>query len=227
MGVRKNPSQHEPAIPPASRLTQTPVTNPKILQKKSRAACLFPSVSGYCLDLTPRFETRITGTQSENIPYFVEGDTRYAMEIPLGVTASRDEGEAVFHFRDLGGTLTMKPSPFNPDDPFSGPALETYRKAALGFVPAGATDISIKAEAPNPLTFHGWSSHCFTVAYQLPGRRFLQSVTFLNFSARQQILLVASAPADHFIRVEALVLEMMGAWRTLRPGESITVPPPL
>jgi len=38
MGVRKNSPQHEPAIPPASRLTQPPVTNSKNLQKKSRAA---------------------------------------------------------------------------------------------------------------------------------------------------------------------------------------------
>ncbi len=189
--------------------------------------CLFSSVSGYCLDLTPRFVTRITGTQSENIPYFVEGDTRFAMELPLGVTASRDEGEAVFHFRDVEGTLAMKPSPFKPDDPFNGPALEAYRKATLKFVPLGATDISIKAEVPNPLTFHGWTSYRFTVAWQVPGRSFLQSVTFLNFSARQQILLIASAPVDQFARMEALVLEMMGAWRTLRPGESITVPPPL
>ncbi|MCX6966224.1 MAG: hypothetical protein NTZ46_00315 [Verrucomicrobia bacterium] len=190
-------------------------------------ACLFPSLSGYCLDLTPRFVTRITRAQSENMPYFVEGDTRYSMELPLGVTASRGEGAAAFHFRDLDGTLTMKPSPFKPDEPFSGSALDAYRKVALGFVPAGATDISIKAEAPNPLTFHGWTSHRFTVAYQLPGRSHLQSVTFLNFSAKQQILLISDAPTNEFERVERLVMDIMGAWRTLRPGESIAVPPPL
>ena len=193
----------------------------------SCAACLFASQSSYCLDLTPHFVTRVTGDQSENIPYFVEGDTKYSLELPRGVSASRGEGEAIFIFRDFDGTLTMRPSPFKPDDPFSGPALEAYRKAALGFVPSGATGISIKQETPNPLTFNGWTSHRFTVAYQLPGRSFLLSVTFLNFSAKQQILLITSAPTNHFERVEALTLTMMNAWRMLRPGESIAVPPPL
>lgn len=190
-------------------------------------ACLFALQSGYCLDLTPRFVTRITGNQSENIPYFVEGETRYSMELPRGVATMRGEGEALFIFRDLDGTLTIKASPFKPDVPFSGAPLEDYRKAALGLVPAGATNIFIKTEAPNPLTFNGWTSHGFTVAYQLPGRSFFLSVTFLNFSANQQILLITSAPSKSFEQAESLTLAIMGAWRTLRPGENIAFPPPL
>ncbi|MEI7957724.1 MAG: hypothetical protein WCI40_01340 [Verrucomicrobiota bacterium] len=193
----------------------------------SCAACLFTAHSGYGLDLTPRFVTRITGTQNENIPYFMEGETRYSMELPRGVSALGGEGEAIFIFRDIDGSLTMKASPFKPNDPFSGTTLESYRKAALGFVPAGATDISIKQETPDPLTFNGWRSHGFTVAYVLPGRSFFQSVTFLNFNENQQIALITSAPSKSFERAESLTLAIMSAWRKLRPGESIAVPPPL
>jgi len=193
----------------------------------SCAAYLFAAHSGYSLDLTPHFVTRVTGAESASIPYFTEGDTRYSLEMPPSVSASANESGAVFYFREIEGSLTLRSSPFKPDAPFSGEALEAYRKAALGWVPAGATDIALKRETPNPFPFNGWISQRFTMAYQLPGRSFLLSVTFLNFSAQQQILLITSAPMNQFERAEALTLNLVKAWRKLRPGESIAVPPPL
>ena len=191
----------------------------------STFACLFTLQNAWSLDLTPHFVTRITGNQTEDIPYFLDGDTRYSAELPRGVSASQGEGTAIFNYQYLEGSLTMRPSPFKPDVLFGGPALEAYRKVALGFVPAGATDASIQQENPNPLTFNGWTSHRFTIGYQLPGRSFLQSVTFLNFSDRQQIVLITCAPRKNFEKAEALTDEIMGRWRKLRPGENIAFPP--
>ena len=193
----------------------------------SSTACLLAAHSGYSLDLTPRFVTRVTGTTSESIPYFVDGDARYSLEMPRGVSASGSEGQTLFYFRDIEGSLTLRSSPFKPVAAFSSETLEAYRKAAWGWVPAGATDIALKQETPNPIPFNGWISHRFTLAYQLPGRSFMLSVTFLNFSAQGQILLITNAPMNHFKQAEALTLNLMNAWRKLQPGESIAVPPPL
>ena len=191
------------------------------------AAYLLIANFGYALDLTPRFVTRVTDNQSELIPYFTDGDTKYSMEMPRGVSASQDDGNVVFRFRDLDGKLTIKPSPLKPSDLFSGSTLETYRKEALALVPPQATDVVLKQEASNPLSFNGWASYRVTYGYKFPGRTFLLSATFLNFSEKQQILLVTTGTPSDFERIESLSYHLLGAWRQLRPGESIAVPPPM
>lgn len=192
------------------------------------AAILASSGTGRALDLTPHFVSRVTAARTEQIPYFVEGETKYSLLLPAETTASGEPGEVTFCFGKLeGASLVIKPSPFQPALAFSGPALETYRKALPQFLPPKAEEIAVQSEQPYPLPINGWSGQSFTLAYKLPGRAFLQSVTFLNFSAHQQIVLIVTAPSAQFEQASALSLRMMRSWRSLLPGENLAVPPQL
>ena len=189
-------------------------------------AWLLAVAASSAVDLTPHFVTRGTGEGAIQVPYFLEGETRYSLQIPPGVRTLGGAGEVTFYFNELdGASFTMKASPFKPDVPFTGPSLETYRQALSRFLPPGAQAPTPKSEDPDPLPGRGWAGHRFTLDYKLPGRAFVQSVTYLNFSDRQQIVLIITAPAPLFQKAEEISLRMMNSWRDLSPHEDLAVPP--
>ncbi|MEI8233657.1 MAG: hypothetical protein WCH57_03115 [Verrucomicrobiota bacterium] len=191
--------------------------------------CCLVAPSAPAFDLTPHFITRITKGQAEHIPTFRDGETQYTVTLPGGVTAaSGGPGETVFYFRDFPeASFQMKASPFAQQPPFNGPALQTYRRHALQCAPTGATDIALQEETADPFPFNDWSSYRYTLSYKLPGRSFLQSVTFLNLGSSQQILLVTHAPSAEFERASSLSWDILRTWRPVSPGEDLSVPPPL
>lgn len=184
------------------------------------------SATGWSVDLTPHFVTRMTAARSERLPFFREGETRYSLQPPAGASVSGGDGETVFHLNHLdGATVVLRNSPFQPSLAFAGPSLETYRKALPQFLPRQAGAVEVQDE--KTLEINGWSSLALTMTYKLPGRAFKQAVIFLNYSESQQFALTIAAPAEHFAEAQALSLRMMRTWRTLLPGENLEVPPPL
>ena len=188
------------------------------------AGMLATVTTGCALDLTPHFVTN----EAVQIPCFFEGKTKYMVRPPTGVTTSGGDGEVTFYFSQLNGaSFTMQPSPFQPSMPFSDAALEGYQKALTSFLPRGAQEVALRKEEQPALKINDWSGYKFTVDYKLPGRSCAQSVTYLNFSAQQQIVLIVTAPTEDLQKAEALALRIMQTWHTLQPGEDPTVPPPI
>ena len=184
---------------------------------------LAAGTTGRALDLTPHFVT----DGALQIPCFFEGKTKSMVRPPEGVTTSGGDGEVTFYFSQLNGaTFTMRSSPFKPSTPFSGAELESYQKALASFLPQGGQDMVLKKAEPSPLNTNGWSGYQFTQDFKLPGRSCTQSVTYLNFSSEQQIVLIVSAPTEDFQKAEALALRIMYSWRVLQPNDDPTFLPP-
>lgn len=187
------------------------------------AGALVAVTAGRAIDLTPHF----VADGAVQIPCFFEGKTKSMVRPPEGVTTSGGDGEVTFYFSQLGGaSFTMRPSPFKPSTPFSGAELEVYQKALASFLPQGGQDVVLKKAEPSPLNTNGWSGYRFTQDYKLPGRSLTQSVTYLNFSAEQQIALIVTAPTEDFQKAETIALRIMFSWRVLKPNEDPTILPP-
>ena len=181
--------------------------------------------TGRALDLTPHIVKRVTLQRSEDCPYFLDGKTRYKVNLPAKTSIWGEKGVAHFSFADMDGAVyVMKASPLKADLPFSGPSLEVYRQAVLSFIPEKATDVAIQKEKPNPLSINEWTSYEFIVASNSSGTRLMQSVTFLNFSPTEQIVLITTATGKQFDLAATKSSEIIRSLRSLQPDEDLSAP---
>ena len=177
------------------------------------------------IDLTPHIVQRVMHQRSYDCPYFLDGKTRYTVNLPFGASVWGEKGVAHFNFADTDGAgFVMQSSPLTPGLPFSGPSLEVYRRTALSFIPDKATDPAIAKEKPNSLAINEWGSFEFIVTSNIPGMRMMQSVTFLNFSPSDQIVLVTTAGANHFKEAVTKSSEIMRSFRKVEPNEDLSAP---
>ena len=118
----------------------------------------------------------------------------------------------------------MKVSPLNPNVPFAGNDLESYRQIALQMPSKGSTNISIAKEIPDALLTSGWPSYRFIVESIVWGTRSKQAVTFLNFSPTEQILLVTTAEAGQFEAAMLKSSQIINSFHQLPPDEDLAAP---
>ncbi len=175
------------------------------------------------LDLAPRYVTRVTATESLRIPYFVDGSAKYTVYLPNAMTFYEDQGGTAFLFDQLeGATLVMKASLLSPSVPFS--KEDVYGKQALQTFSEPAQDI-VRQTGGVSLSLPGAENLTLVYDYKLPGRRFVQAVSFVNYSREQQIMLIVTAPADCFEKALSLSTEMLSSWRAVKPGEDLSLAP--
>jgi hypothetical protein len=175
------------------------------------------------IDLTPHFVTRVTGAGSLRIPFFLEGTTRYTFDLPQDVTISEEAGGVSFVFNRLeGASFIIKPSPFTPAQEFGAPGFE---KQALASLPPGADEILSQPGKATPLSFTGAKFQGFAYSFRLPGRRFIQAVSFVNYSNDQQVMLIVTATAGGFDQALSISNQMLHSWRKVLPGEDLSAIP--
>jgi len=181
--------------------------------------------SSGALDLNPQFvQMQVNGNRFD-CPYFLDGKTRYSAHFPARTSICGDKGGAFFMFSEpQGATLAMRPSTVSPQTPFREPDLQIYRKALLSFVAAHATDVKIEKQEVNPRSKCLWNICRFTVSSSLPGMRIMQEITFLNFSATQQIVLITTADASTFGQAADNTLQILNTFRSIPAGVDLAAP---
>ena len=171
----------------------------------------------FALDLTPKtYEVPTSNGMSRTRFYFVDGDGKYTVNTNVHTKVSGQRGETVFSFERLqGATLLIKISPHQPDLEFGDQELETYRKTAASFTPAGAVRKGDQEEVSNAFFIEGRSSHGFVSSYTIPGSTIRQSVTFLNLTPKQQIILVTTAFATEFEAAQKQSAQIIDSWHKI------------
>jgi hypothetical protein len=151
------------------------------------------------LDLTPH-ETTVTNDGPPVKRYFFQdGNKRLSFRIDKKMTVIGASDSAAFRFNDIRNAgMKLSKSQSNPQVPFDQKNLEPYRSAARSFVPANATDVQFEEEKPNAIAINGWVSQQFILNYKLFGFPYRCSVTFLNYSEKEQIVLDVRAPAADY-----------------------------
>lgn len=131
--------------------------------------------------------------------FFQDEGKRLLFRIDGKTSVSGSATQAVFHFSDiLNATTRLSKSGMTPQIPFDEKNLEQYRTVARGYLSGQATDVQIVEELPDAIPINGWASHQIVFSYKILGAPFRQSVTFLNYSATQQLVFdVASPDVDY------------------------------
>lgn len=169
------------------------------------------------LDLTPR---EITITE-EGPPvqryYFQDEARRLSFKIDNKMTVSGASSSATFRFHDLNTAgMKLSQSPFAPAMRFDEKNAGTYRDSARTFLPSDAVAVQLEKEAPDAIAINGWVSRQFTFSYTLFGVPYRSTVTFLNFSAEQQLVLHVNAAASDYAKAYARSYNVLNSIGELR-----------
>lgn len=165
------------------------------------ALLLIGLVSGkvHALDLTPHEVTPGSDGPQMKRYFFQDGSKRLTFRIASNMTVGGANDTAAFGFNDVKtGAMKLSKSRFNSEVAFDEKNLEIYRTAARALLPPDAKNVQLEGEKPNAVAINGWTSHQFSFTYNLFGFPYRRSVTFLNYSEKEQIIFDVSAPAPDY-----------------------------
>ncbi len=162
------------------------------------------STNAYALDLTPREIPAAHDGPPVKRYFFQDRDKRVVFRVDTNMSVSGENNMAMFQFRDLpGAEMKLIPSPRHPDLPFDEKGLDDYRAVARGLVPANATQVEFIEERAEAIPINGWTSYEFVFIYNRAGSPCRHSITFLNYTDKQQILVQVSAHGEDFDKAYA------------------------
>ena len=172
------------------------------------------------VDLSPKFFTTKLGNFTLLRPYFVEGDKKWGLSIDGETEVSEDNGGPVFRFSTIPqATVHWSRSPAPATTGFSPEALPGYLKLAQSMLGNGAREITNEPPALNVLPIEDWRSFRVVFTYTVGGTLARKSVTFVNISATQQIVIVADARQKDFAEVARRSDDLIRQWHLVQPGE--------
>jgi hypothetical protein len=183
------------------------------------AVCV-PALRASAVDLTPRFvDTFVDGVTTHRL-YFADGDQKIGLSINRETTVEAGAGGTVFRFPKFSDILfILKHSPMSADQAFEGVTLERYREAARRLLPPGAQNIQALGEEPDPITINSWRSYRFTYSCESTGSLRKQTITFLNISAEEQLVLIVTAIEQNFPEAAARSWQIIRSWQPILPGQ--------
>lgn len=156
------------------------------------------------LDLSPRELIIERDAPSVKRYFFQDGDKRLAFRIDPDTAVSGGGDSVAFQFGDSQNALmTIRRSRMGPQNPFDEQNLRTYRAAARELFPAMVNDVQLVEEKPNAISINEWTSYQFVFVYKVYGSVYRRTITFLNYSEREQFIVDVAAPAQEFDRIYA------------------------
>lgn len=182
----------------------------------------FCAPSSQALDLTPHeVSSTIAGIPSLRF-YFHNDGQRLSFRIDNQMTVSGGKDSAKFRFQDLNTAgMKISKSPLDPTMPFDEKNAEAYREAARGFLPKDAKAIQLEEEKPDAIPINGWTTQQYTFTYILFGVPYRCVLTFINFSATQQIVFEVSAGAEDYGKAAARSYRVLNSLGEMRAEDGV------
>lgn len=178
------------------------------------------SSASLAVDLTPHYLDIANGSVADRVLYFNDGTKKIGVTLDRETEVVAEAGSVSFFFTTLPGTnLNIRESTLTTEVPFSDKSLELYRSAALLLVPKGIKDAKIESEESDPIPVNNWHSYRFVFAYYTGTVAAKRSVTFLNVSEKQQLILVVTATAQNFAAAAVRSHQIICSWHELQPSE--------
>ena len=151
------------------------------------------------LDLTPHEMALANDGPPIRRYFFQDANKRLGFRMDDKMTASGASDSAVFRFNDIKtAAMKLSKSPMKPEVLFDEKNLESYRAAARTFLPSDAKDVRIEEEKADAIAINGWTSRQFVFTYSLFSIPCRRSITFLNYSGKEQIILDIGAAASDY-----------------------------
>jgi hypothetical protein len=181
-------------------------------------ALLLAASPANALDLTPN--PVVAGVYSNGHYYFQATGKRVGFRLDADTEVSGNSGEADFRFKDVvSAAMKIVKSPLTPEIGFDGQGLPRYRQAAQGNVPQGATEVALTEENPEVVPINEWHSHQYVFAYNFYGVAYRESVTFLCYSAKEQLMIVVTARPNDYARIYRRSYLVLNSFYEILPGD--------
>lgn len=151
------------------------------------------------IDLTPHE----VATSNDGPPgkryFFQDASKRLGFRMDDKMTASGANDSASFRFSDLQ-TATMKllKSPLKPELLLDSRNAESFQTTARTFLPRDAKEVRMEEDKPGAIAINGWTSRQFIFSYTMFSIPYRRSITFLNYSEKEQIILDIGAAASDY-----------------------------
>lgn len=179
------------------------------------------AASAAALDLTPQIVTTLVGNYEVRRACFLDGDKKYAVSLDGETELTGHSGMALFNFSKFPrAVMRMASSPLKPEVSFDGENLDQYRAAATRLLLQGAEQAVLEREDAGVLPVNQWTSRRFTFVYRFTGTVMRESVTFLNFDGKQQLVLQTRALEADFAAISARADDIIRRWHEFRPQEA-------
>jgi hypothetical protein len=192
---------------------QTPIFSSPMKVTCLAALVILPIGSINAIDFTPHYAQSVQDGFPVTRLYFQDQAQRIYLSVPHGWQVSGDPQRGTFSSKDFGqATIILENSPLNSKTAFTGEALEVYRKAAFGLVPAGATDVHVDFEREGEVKINGWSSFEMAFGYRFYGQDFASSVLFINLDKDKQIRFRVAARKEHFEKLYPQARTTLASW---------------
>jgi len=176
------------------------------------------------LDLNPH--RRVAGVEDATSRYYFQNDAKkMGFRVDPKTQVSGNPAKAVFEFSDLETAwMTIVHSALTPDIPFDGDGLKKYHDLAAASLPAGSLNVVLEKEIPNAIPINGWTSHQYVFTCNFYGVSVKKSLTFLNFSGKEQLLITVSAPVNDYAKVYGRSYGILNSIYEMKPGEEFVQP---
>jgi len=187
-------------------------------------ACLMPLSDAKAVDLTPRFsDTTVAGVTRRRM-FFVDGDQKITVNLDFQTRVEAGAGGAVFRFLRIPDAIfILRHSPMSSDEPFQGVSMLRYREAAHRLLPPNVTSVESLEEIAEPIDSHGWHSYRFVLSYTERVIPRICSVTFINLTPEEQIVMVVAAPSKDFDDAQQRSWLLMRTWQVI-PAKQAEIP---
>jgi hypothetical protein len=198
-------------------IARSTVTKVHLLAALAVCATAIPAAA---VDLTPRFVDTFSDGVTVHRLYFADGDQKIGLSINHETTVEAGAGGTVFRFPKFEDILfILKHSPMSADQAFEGVTLDRYREAARRLLPPGAKNTETLGEEPDPITINRWRSFRFAYSFESTGYLRKMTVTFLNISADEQLVLIVSGSEQNFPEAAARSWQIIRSWQPILPGQ--------
>lgn len=151
------------------------------------------------LDLTPHEIALPNDGPPIKRYFFQDSNRRLGFRIDDKMTASGANESATFRYNDIKtAAMKLSKSQLKPEVLFDEKNLEFYRAAARTLLPPDAKDARLEEEKAAAIAINGWTSRQFIFAYTLFSVPYRRSITFLNYSDKEQLILDIGAAASDY-----------------------------
>jgi hypothetical protein len=181
----------------------------------SLALLLGPRIAP-ALDLSPRYiDTLIDGIPQHSL-YFSDGSKKIAISVDRETDVTSESGAALFRFPKFSSaSFRLMLSPHKTSELFAAPDLERYRATVMQLIPTAAVQPIVEEESVDPIPVNRWRSYRFVLSWSAGAERVRRSVTFLNVSPEQQIILQTTATLKEFDEAALRSYEIIRTWHPM------------
>jgi hypothetical protein len=192
------------------------------MKKRVSLFLALSALTASALDLTPNFINATADGITIRRPYFADGSKKYSVTLNVDTELLPYEDGALFRFIKLkDAAMRLRPSSFGVEVKFAPETLDQYQEAARRLLPQIAEDVVLEQQTANPITINRWKSHRFVYKYKTPAGEMCESITFLNITPAQQVILQVYSSEKDFADAAERAWDIIRRWHELDPS---TVP---